>query len=212
MRSLNSLARTSWPVAAKSLVAAVALLGSLAAHAVPITYTFTGLVSGSFTPTGGTLSSFTGRALTVTISTDTTNINTVRFGTGIPATQNLVPGSISVASLGSGSFVNPLYVFNNQGSQIVGFGNVSNNDLIDIQNTTVGLGTYGLVTNFGPIGGSVFSFSQFNAVALSFGTLTLTGFTNPSFQATVVPEPETWALMAAGLAWVAVRARRRVAA
>lgn len=211
MRSLNSLARTSWPVAAKSLVAAVALLGSLAAHAVPITYTFTGLATGTFTPIGGTLSTFTGRALTVTINTDTVNINTIRFGAGIPATQNLVPGSISVASLGSGSFTNPLYVFNNQGTQIVGFGNLANNDLINVINSTVGLNSYNLVTNFGPISGSPF-ISQFTNVGLSFGTLSLTGLTNPTFQATVVPEPETWALMAAGLAWVAVRARRRVLA
>lgn len=208
MHPILALARSTWPVAAKSVVAGAALLGSLAAHAIPVTYTFTGLASGSFTPTGGSVSNFTGRALTVTITTDTVNINTSRFGAGIPATQNLVSGSISVASVGSGTFTNPVYVFNNQGTQTVGFGNLANNDLFNITNTTVGLNSYGLVTNFGPITGTSF-ISQFSNVPLSFGTMSLSGMTSPSFVATVVPEPETWALMAAGLAWVAVRARRR---
>lgn len=196
--------------AAKSLGVCLALGAAAAAQATPIVYTFTGLASGSYTPIGGGLTSFSDRALTVSITTDTSNVDFTRFGASTPATNALVPGSISVAGVGSGSFNAGLYVFNNQGNQTVGFGNTANSDLIDLTRLGVGLSTYGLTTAFGPITGTPPNFvAQFQNVGVSFGTLSLSLLNNATFQAAAVPEPETWALMGLGMALVAARASKR---
>ena len=155
-------------------------------------------------------SSDSARGPAVTVSTDTSNIDGTRFGAGTPATNALVSGSISVAGLGSGSFDNGLYVFNNQAFETVGFGNVANSDLINIYSPGMGLTTYGLTTAFGPIMGTPPNFvAQFQNVGVSFGTLTLSQLNEASFQASAVPEPESWALMGLGLALVAARASKR---
>jgi hypothetical protein len=208
--SLASLSRS---------VALVAALGCAAvAQAAPITYLFTGLASGTFLSPNSTAGAvgFTGQALTVTITTDTANIDTSRFGANTPATNALVSGAISVTTLGNGTFNDQLYVFNNQTNEVVGFGSLANNDLINITNLTAGLDAYDLKTAFGPMGGSSFV-AQFVNVALSFGTLNLTSLQDATFQAVTrntVPEPQSLALalVALGLMVAAGASRRSAAA
>ncbi len=72
--------------------------------------------------------------------------------------------------------------------------------------------TYGLATNFGPVLDATPFFTQFVNQATSQGALSVTSMRNATFQATtgtVVPEPSTYLLMAAGLAVVGVVSRRR---
>lgn len=197
------------------LLLAVLMLPGLAS-AVPITYKFSGIAGGSLTPTGGNAAVFSNVDLLVVINTDTSNINTNRFGSGIPATDALVSGTLSLSGLGAGTFNNLLYVFNNQSALEVGFGSLANNDLIDIGNLAAGLDTYGLDSAFGPVSDAAPFISQFSGVGTSFGIVSLTSLRNASFVAitdnvdTSVPEPQSLALAMAGLVLVRLkRARRR---
>jgi hypothetical protein len=196
-----------------SLIAACAF-AALGARAETITYTFSAIASGTLRTFAGTTTSFTDRALSVTLPTDTGNIDTTRFGLGVPATHNLVRGFLSIDGVGSSPFNDLLYVFNNQDGASIGFGDLTHNDLFTILNTTAGLGAYGLVTALGPIGGSTATdtWRQFNSVIFDFGAITLTrDLQSVSFQAALaaVPEPQTWGLMLAGLGFVGALARRR---
>ena len=121
-------------------LALVATLGCAAvAQAAPITYLFTGLASGTFLSPNSTAGAvgFTDQALTVTITTDTANIDGTRFGANTPATNALVSGAISVATLGNGTFNDPLYVFNNQSFEAVGFGDATHFDPVSYTHLTL---------------------------------------------------------------------------
>jgi hypothetical protein len=179
----------------RSFFIASALAAAAAAQAVPITYSFSGVANGTVGA-----QAFVRNDLLVTVTTDTTNIDTTRFGSGILATAALLNASFS------------LYVFNNQGTQTLGFGNIANNDLIDLENVAVPLSTYGLVTPLTFMGTPPNFIFQFQNVGTSLGALSLSGLTDAVFTASVaaVPEPSTYGMLAAGLmVGVGAQARRR---
>jgi hypothetical protein len=191
-------------------IATALAVAAAAAQAVPVTYTFGGVANG----TVGT-QAFVRNDLLVTVTTDTTNIDTTRFGSGIPATAALINASFSLSGFGSGTLTQAVYVFNNQGTQTLGFGNIANNDLINLKNVAVPLNTYGLVTPLTFMGTLPNFISQFQNVGTSLGALSLSGLTDSVFTASVaaVPEPSTYGMSAAGLmVVVGALARRRRAA
>lgn len=194
---------------ARKITFAAALFASVTAYAGPITYLFSGLASGTNSQTA-----FSSAALTITINTDTANIGTSKFGSNTPATTNLVAGSISLTGVGAGTFNDLLYVFNNKINSTVGFGSMSNSDLINVTNSVVGLNTYDLVSNFGPIAGDSLFFRQFSNVGWSLGSLSITSFANGTFQASTgtnsVPEPASFALFGLALAAIAATRRRKI--
>ena len=67
-----------------------------------------------------------------------------------------------------------------------------------------------LQSAFGPVmGTSVFALDQFVNVSTSLGALTFSDSTSVNFSAAVVPEPETWAMLLAGMGVSALAIRRR---
>lgn len=194
----------AWPQAAKCLLAAAALMGGLAAQASPITYTFAGMASGTFTPSGGSGTVFSNQAFQLTFVTDTSNIGV--WFPGVLHMTTPATASISISTLGSGSVVTAMSVFANLVTNRIGVGTLSG-DWFHLQ-PTASLAGYGLVTDIGPLSGAT-SFLTGSTVALDFGRVSLSSLGSLSFQATAVPEPETWALMGVGLAGVVLLARRR---
>ena len=103
-------------------VAVVAsLLGLIGpGQAAMITYTFNGTGTGNLNG-----KNFTNASYHVTILGDTSNI--FLFVPGVPAIVNL-PATIEISGQGSAAFSNPVYVFNNQPSTVVGFGDYTDMD------------------------------------------------------------------------------------
>lgn len=198
---MNSICKTA-------VAASLALAGSLAA-AVPITYTFTGLTTGSLSG-----QAFSDQPLTVVITGDTSNVSLSIFGSDTPGINAGLSNALTLGSLLSTSITEPgLYVFNNQPARVAGFGTSSKLDLFNVGQSDE-LASYNLASNIGPLSfANAWFISQFNNVSLANGgALTISSATGVTFGASLVPEPATYALWLLGLAAVGVVARRPSAA
>ena len=193
----------------RSLVlGAVAAVTALTAAAQNITYTFSGVGSGTLG-----VQSFAQKGFSFSVTVPTASVGTV-FGVNSPSVQNVVM-NFTVNTVGSGTLSNA-YVFNNKTFQTVGFGNVAAGDLIDLSNIA-SLATYNMITSSGPVTTTNVLFYQFVNQATSSGPLTFSSVSTATFEATtgapvipgVVPEPSTYALLGTGLLAVGGIARRR---
>ena len=183
------------------------LASSAIALAGPITYTFTGSVTGTLGST-----TFTDAALTATLLGDTTNA-LPDGGGGFYNNIGAGLASISIAGVGSGTFIDLMYVFSCPPCS--GF--------IELQQQNVGPGAltftdpaflaYDLTTAIGPIqsAGPTPAFFLPWSDTTSFGTFNITSIQSPTFQATLgagVPEPGTLVLVSAALLLLGITRRR----
>lgn len=190
-----------------AVAAAVLFGGAIAApsaHAVPITYSFSGLASGTL---GG--DSFSDSLVTFSMLADTDNVMVDAFGPGIVSVVG-VPASVSVG-INSGTLDAPVYVFVNHNLSAAGFGVGA--PIMDMAQAM--LGTYDMKSPFGP-GTGTLNFNTTDPIATSMGDIVFAnGFaiSSPTFEAiggVVVPEAGTLALVLPALGVMgAVVVRRR---
>lgn len=172
--------------------------------AVPINYTFAGFGSGS---AGGVL--FTDAAFTITVQADTAQVkNPVPrfpfiFDTGA------APTLITLAGMGSGSFLSGLSVYVHQRIPELGLTEPGANDLFAVRDAL--FASYDLRSDLGPfLEPEPEDFVTFVNLPSTLGPVTLADVRDITFSATTaaqpIPEPRTWQLSLVGAtALLAVR-------
>ena len=171
-------------------IVAVLAFGSTAAFAGTITYTESATATGTI---GGV--AYTDALVTLTLVGDTANVT---GGSGF-FTNAVGTFMLSIAGVGSGTFTDSMYVFDNQGAVAAGFADATvGGSVLDTFDTA--FGTYDLKSAIGPI-----TNTNFIRPDLTYGT-TLGAFTIASaglstFTATttVVPEPGSLMLLGSGV-------------
>lgn len=151
---------------------------------------------------------FTNRAFTVLATGNTGARQSFSGGFFI----DHVNASIDISGVGTFNFVTATRTFVNNSFDIVGFSRAGGGGA-DLYNgpTSIAFDTWAMLTSIGPIAGSANLLQWTNSpVQTSGGVLVFNSATMPAvFQATVVPEPSTYALVATGLVALVVVSRRR---
>lgn len=183
---------------------ALLMFASASAFAVPITFIHSGSGSGSI---DGNL--FTSAAFTITASDDTLLRQDCGAGCYFIDSNS---ASIDIDGVGTFAFLTGTRTFVQAGSGVVGFSRSGDGGLDLFNGPTNGaLLGYDLTTAIGPVGGSG-EILQWTAgdVLTSGGVLVFDdAIVDATFTAVLVPEPETYALILAGLGVLAFVARRR---
>jgi len=104
--------------------------------------------------------------------------------------------------VGSGTFTNLVYVVDNYGTGVLVLGGLfpsGNVDIVELTDADLGstvFSTYFLNTSLGPIGPAPDeAVAAWQNIPTSFGNVTVTNYTDVTFQAKVVPEPSSGALL-----------------
>lgn len=174
------------------------------ALAIPITYSFEGLGSGSL---GGT--SFINQNISFELYADT---DAVYSGTLPLVLVNDVTGSaINITGFTTASFTTTgLRMYSNDGIDGVGFQDATHLDLLDIIDAA--LDGYDLTTEIGIIHEpNPYAYNQFVDVSTTMGSMTLSSVSWVDFKATInsVPAPATLGLLGIGLAGISFSTRKK---
>jgi hypothetical protein len=185
------------------LVLLVCGLIPLTAAAGPITFTE------SFTATGTVNGNpFDGNVM-FSLSTDTSLIT---GGGGLFVTPDGV-ASVTIQGVGTGTFTDPFYVFDNQGVSVAGFSDPNIEDIVDLSNSA--FATYNLQNPIGPLASSFFFVDTGQALGSTLGTIILDSTSGtPTFAATTgggtTPEPGSLVLFGSGVVALATVIRRKL--
>ncbi|MDD5758847.1 MAG: PEP-CTERM sorting domain-containing protein [Desulfobulbaceae bacterium] len=182
------------------------------ALAVPITYSFSGQMSGTLN--GDSISALT--PFEVFMSSDTSNVAETYADIWISGGLN---ATITIGSLVM-TATDPLYAYANNKNDsfyghIIGFGRTDLSETVFVQDRDVMsigmlLSPYDLQSSTGPITRFSFLNTGWSNIETSYGELNITALDNLTFEAVIapVPEPATMLLMGTGLAGL-VGARRK---
>jgi hypothetical protein len=190
----------------------------LPAQAVPITFTFTGSLYGAFENNNidPPFGDFRTIDISVTIPADTADTwwhnadlaNNSGPNGGLPPNGNPfgLTGSIALSGIGTGNFVNPLYVYvsnanNENQTPSIGFcESIHVYSILGLNLSGEGLETYGLSSSFGPIySSSTVGYAYNPPLQLTNGYLWIIRYDNATFSASTVPLPSTVLLLGSGL-------------
>src|SRR5262245_37704814 len=182
----------------KTTVVLGALIGLVAfgkAQAEPITYTFSATGSGSLGP-----NPFSNASVTLTATSDSSMVTMEE--PGLFVVPNLT-ATVSVSGLGAAAFTIPTSTFDNQATSAAGINGLSFvfPDILDLLNPA--LATYDLTTSIGPLTGPAL-FNPGRRFPTTSGDFVLNSVSsNVTFQAILVPEPSSLALLGLGTAALA---------
>jgi hypothetical protein len=179
-------------LSAKILVAI--LLTCSSAFAATTDYTISGVGSGSLNGTA-----FTDQNFLFSLVGDSSSGNPI---------DPLFSATVSIAGFGTTTLSIPTRLgLANSSAVYFSRSGMGGLDLFDfyVQNGSL---VNGLVGPFSVTGTSIFALNQFQNVGSSLGALTFNSSSNVTFTA-AVPEPETYAMMMAGLGMLGFIARRR---
>ena len=177
------------------------------------TYIFSGKASGSV---GSQI--FSGATLSVTGTADTQNIEQ-GF---LPFKEiDFSPGAavLTISGVGSATFSGLVFIVDNYGNGLLLLGGLFSplgaSDIIELTDADLGssiFATYFLNTSIGPIGPAPDrAIASWQGISTSLGTVSLTSYTDVTFQAIVVPEPTSYILVVSGLlSLVALLHRRKL--
>ncbi len=202
--------RPSLTSAALGLLAATAALAA-PAQAGPITYTFTGNVSGNV---GGT--AFTNALLTLTALGDTSNVT--QAGPNSNFNNSVGRIAFTLTGFGAGTSLNSFTVFDNQTNGIAGLTDQTTTfDVFD--ESSPSFTTYDLKSSLGPIPTGFPFTSTLRPLQTTLGAITISSSSNDTFTALAsppaVPEASTTVslglLLALGIGGLAVAGKRKKA-
>ncbi len=132
---------------------------------------------------------------------------------GLYCTPNGTAG-VTIQGIGSGTFTNQFFVFDNQSLAVAGFSAIGVEDIVDLSNSA--FAAYDLKSPIGPLSATFFFTDDGVQLGSSLGNIVFNSFSGtPTFTASeggTTPEPGSFALLGSGVLGFAVRIRRRLKA
>jgi len=183
---------------------AIALfLLTFSVHAIPISYRFTGVGSGTLNGTPFNTAQFIIQVAT----TDTTLITSSKdmFNELIYNTPSSITSTIAISGIGSDTITEGTRLFSNTSVGAIGLQRSADGDLMNLG----GFPNYDLKSAAGPVTGVPGAINQFGNLGTSHGSLNFSSVPTATFQA-FVPEPGALSLLTVTVSLALRRSSRQI--